>query len=107
MKKHPSQMKLQERIEDHEKGLIYNRRQIFKRAHYLCRNDCYMTFSEALKQCWKEAKEYRARLYKELDSMYHQLSLKYTPKFSKEYNMNFLYRSMAAAHKSNGLGRLD
>jgi len=35
----------------------YNRKSIFKRAYYLMRSES-LTLSEALKQAWKEAKDY-------------------------------------------------
>jgi len=44
----------------------YNKRRIFTRAHYLTRTR-FISLSDALKQVWKEQKEFRLNEAKEAD----------------------------------------
>lgn len=89
-------MTLKAQIKEKESELKYNKRRLFKRAHYLVRTE-FKTFSQALKQVWKEQKEYRKDIQESIEVLYHKLSLAFTPQHSEEYMEVFNYKQMVKA----------
>jgi len=60
---------MENKIVELEKQIIISkndRKRIFRRAHYLVREMFCFSLSQALKQCWKELKEYNFKLECEL-----------------------------------------
>ena len=97
-------MELVKKISEIESELKYNKSRLFKRAHYLNRTT-YMSFSEALTQVWKEAKDYRVELIEELEALYNMLSIAITPQITAQYDyeLNTLPSMQAAYNNGNNL----
>lgn len=85
-------MNIQKLQQKHDKLNLeskYNRRSIFKRAYYIAKQEL-ISFSEALKQSWKEAKEFVFRIRIELDCVKRQMLESFTPQ-QKSNNNAFNY----------------
>jgi hypothetical protein len=90
--------KIKAEIEAKQTELNYNRKRLFKRAHYLTRTGL-CTFSQALSQVWREQKERRREVKVSIDILLGKLSFCYMPQLSKEHIDAVNYRSMVAAHE--------
>ena len=86
---------MENKIIELEKQIVISkndRKRIFRRAHYLVREMFCFSFSQALKQCWKELKEYKFKLECELIGEVNKLRSAYNVNLdvNEELNRAFL-----------------
>lgn len=72
---------MREQIQQLESELKYNKSRMFKRAHFLAKRS-FMSFSDALKQVWRECKAYRKELSEKIEAAYMRLFHAYCPELS-------------------------
>ena len=70
---------IEKKIKFESKFTTYDKRSIFRRAHYLVRTKKYMTLSMALKQVWAECKKCILESRKELSILKDKLNKMFTP----------------------------
>ena len=76
--------------------LQINRKRLFGRAWYLVKTDG-LTLSQALKQVWKEIKEYKYKVRCELDSITNKLLSFFTP-IEYHKTSEYMNEQMTLAH---------
>jgi len=94
--------KLQEQKRNLEESVSkkYNKSRMFKRAHYLVKNE-YMTFSQALKQVWSECKQYKINLQEKINILNFRLADMMVPRKSQQQKEKEIIDNM---HNAFNLG---
>ena len=96
-------MKLQERIIQLEAQTKLNRSRLMKRANslYKKRKAFDYTFSEILKECWADMKQYIEQKRAELLNAYSELSQKYMPRYSEQLAQQYLGTFILSCNNTN------
>jgi predicted KAP-like P-loop ATPase len=72
--------RLRNELEYLKENSKYDKRRLFIRAHYLNKNARHdMNFSQALKKCWKEQKEYKIEKARRIEEIELELLNIFTP----------------------------
>ena len=73
------------KIEFLNQKIKFNKSVICRRAYYLIHNEG-LSQSNAMKQCWREARSHRSKMQYELECLLQEIKNPYTPSGNDQHN---------------------